>query len=106
VKVAPEVLGINLDDKAGHDAAVAVFRYSRSRNAPIAGILAAIPASRIAPLPTSVSFARAESRYIQKDGRRPVAAVWREGDMVYVCLVLGSSADLEQIQRNLSTAAA
>ncbi|MGZ0167837.1 MAG: hypothetical protein ACKVII_28295 [Planctomycetales bacterium] len=106
VKVTPEILGIDLDDKAGHDAAVTVFHFSRSRNAPIAGILAAIPASRIAPLPSAVSFAQADSRYIQKDGRRPVAAVWREGDTVYVCLVLGSAADLERIQRNLSTAAA
>lgn len=106
VKVAPEILGIDLDDKAGHDAAIAVFRYARSRNAPIAGILAAIPASRIAPLPSSVSFALADSQYIQKDGRRPVAAVWREGHTVYVCLVLGSAADLEQIQRNLNAAAA
>ena len=46
VKVASEILGVDLDDKAGHDAAVTVFRFSRSRNAPIAGILAAIPASR------------------------------------------------------------
>ena len=106
VKVAPEILGIDLDDKAGHDAAVTVFRFSRSRNAPVAGILAAIPASRIAPLPSSVSFALADSQYIQKDGRRPVAAVWREHDTVYVCLVLGSAADLEQIQRNLGTTAA
>jgi len=106
VKIAPEILGIDMDDDPGHDAAVAVFRYTRSRNAPVAGILAAIPANRIAPLPSAVSFALADSQYITKDGRRPVAAVWRERDTVYVCLVLGSAADLEQIQRNLSTAAA
>ncbi len=106
VKLAPEILGIDLDDKAGHDAAVTVFRFFRSNNAPVAGILTAIPASRVKPWPTSVSFAQADSQYIQKDGRRPVAAVWREQDTIYVCLVLGSAADLEQIQRNLSTAAA
>ena len=106
VKVAPEILGIDLDDKAGHDAAVAVFRYARSRNAPVAGILVAIPASRIEPWPSSASFAQADSRYIPRAGRELTAAVWREHDTVYVCLVLGSAADLEQIQRNLSTAAA
>ncbi|MGZ0168584.1 MAG: hypothetical protein ACKVHE_03410 [Planctomycetales bacterium] len=106
LRVGREFRGIDLDDKAGHDAAVVIFSYSPSRNAPINGILAAIPASRVSPLSESVSFAQADSRYIQKDGRRPVAAVWREGDTVYVCLVLGSAADLERIQRNLSTAAA
>jgi len=106
LSVGREFRGIDLDDKPGHDAAVTIFRYSPSRNAPISGILAAIPASRVAPLPESVSFALADSQYIQIDGRRPVAAVWREGDTVYVCLVLGSAADLERIQRNLSTAAA
>lgn len=106
LRVGREFRGIDLDDDPGHDAAVAIFRYSPSRNAPINGILAAIPASRVAPLPKSSSFALADSRYIQIDGRRPVAAVWRERDTVYVCLVLGSAADLEQIQRNLSTAAA
>ena len=106
LSVGREFRGIDLDDDPGHDAAVAIFRYSPSRNAPINGILAAIPASRVAPLPKSSSFALADSRYIQIDGRRPVAAVWRERDTVYVCLVLGSAADLEQIQRNLSTAAA
>lgn len=106
LRVGREFRGIDLDDDPGHDAAVAIFRYSPSRNAPISGILAAIPASRVAPLPKSSSFALADSRYIQIDGRRPVAAVWRERDTVYVCLVLGSAADLEQIQRNLSTAAA
>ena len=90
---------------AGHDAAVATFRYSPSRNAPINGILAAIPANRVNSLPESVSFVQAEAQYIPKDGRL-VAAVWRERDTVYVCLVLGSAADLERIQRNLSTAAA
>lgn len=106
LRVGREFRGIDLDDDPGHDAAIAIFSYSRSRNAPINGILAAIPASRVAPLPKFSSFAQADSQYIQKDGRRPVAAVWQEGDMVYVCLVLGSAADLEQIQRNLSTAAA
>lgn len=106
LRVGREFRGIDLDDDPGHDAAVAIFSYSRSRNAPINGILAAIPASRVAPLPKFSSFAQADSQYIQKDGRRPVAAVWQEGDMVYVCLVLGSAADLERIQRNLSTAAA
>ena len=106
LRVGREFRGIDLDGDPGHDAAVAIFSYSRSRNAPINGILAAIPASRVAPLPKFSSFAQADSQYIQKDGRRPVAAVWQEGDTVYVCLVLGSAADLERIQRNLSTAAA
>lgn len=106
LQVGREFRGIDLDEDPGHDAAVAIFRYSPSRNAPISGILAAIPASRVEPSPSSASFAQADSQYIQKDGRRPVAAVWQEGDMVYVCLVLGSAADLEQIQRNLSQAAA
>jgi hypothetical protein len=106
LRVGREFRGIDLDDDPGHDAAVAIFSYSPSRNAPINGILAAIPASRVAPLPKFSSFALADSRYIQIDGRRPVAAVWQEGDTVYVCLVLGSAADLERIQRNLSTAAA
>lgn len=106
LRVGREFRGIDLDDDPGHDAAVAIFRYSPSRNAPINGILAAIPASRVAPLPEFGSFALADSRYIQIDGRRPVAAVWQEGNTVYVCLVLGSAADLERIQRNLSTAAA
>jgi hypothetical protein len=105
LRVGREFRGINLDGKAGHDAAVATFRYSPSRNAPINGILAAIPASRVNPLPESISFAQADAQYISKDGRL-VAAVWRERDTVYVCLVLGSAADLERIQRNLSTAAA
>jgi hypothetical protein len=106
LRVGREFRGIDLDDKTGHDAAVAIFSYLPPRNAPINGILAAIPASRIQPLPESVSFAQAGVTYIRKDGRRPVVAVWREGDTVYVCLVLGSAADLEKIQRNLSTAAA
>ena len=106
LRVGREFRGIDLDGKAGHDAAVAIFSYSPSRNAPISGILAAIPASRVAPLPESGTFAQADAQYIQKDGRRPVVAVWRARDTVYVCLVLGSAADLEQIQRNLSTAAA
>tara|TARA_R110002072_G_scaffold303123_1_gene494649 strand:+ start:53637 stop:54455 length:819 start_codon:yes stop_codon:yes gene_type:complete len=106
VKVASEILGVDLDDKAGHDAAVTVFRFSRSRNAPIAGILAAIPASRVAPLPGSGSFSQTDAQYIPRAGRELTAAVWREHDTVYVCLVLGSAADLEQIQRNLSTTAA
>jgi len=106
LRVGREFRGIDLDDDPGHDAAVAIFSYSPSRNAPTNGILAAIPASRVAPLPKFSSFALADSRYIQIDGRRPVAAVWQEGDTVYVCLVLGSAADLERIQRNLSTAAA
>lgn len=106
LRVDGDFRGIDLDDDAGHDAAVAIFVFSPSRNAPVNGILAAIPASRIEPLPNSVSFAQADSRYIEKDGRRPVAAVWQEGDTVYVCMVLGSAADLERIQRNLSTSAA
>lgn len=106
LRVGREFRGIDLDDEAGHDAAVAIFNYSPSRNAPVRGILAAIPASRVAPPPKSGSFSQADSQYIQIDGRRLVAAVWQEGDQVYVCLVLGSAADLEQIQRNLSTAAA
>jgi hypothetical protein len=106
LRVGREFRGIDLDDAAGHDAAVTIFSYSASRNASIDGILAAIPASRVQPLPNSVSFAQADSRYILKDGRRPVVAVWQERDTVYVCLILGSAADLEQIQRNLSTSAA
>lgn len=106
LRVSRELRGIDLDEDEGHDAAVAVFNYSPSRNAPIRGILAAIPASRVQPLPTAVSFAQADSQYIAKDGRRPVAAVWQERDTVYICMVLGSAADLEQIQRNLSTSAA
>jgi hypothetical protein len=106
LRVGREFRGIDLDGEVGHDAAVAIFSYSPSRNVPINGILVAIPASRVAPRPESVSFAQADAQYIQKDGRRPVAAVWREGDTVYVCLILGSAADLERIQRNLSTAAA
>ena len=104
LSVGREFRGIDLDGKAGHDAAVAIFRYTPSRNAPINGILVAIPASRVEPRPEALSFAQADVRYIPN--RRPVAVVWKERDMVYVCLVLGSAADLEQIQRNLSTAAA
>ena len=106
LRVGREFRGIDLDDKIGHDAAIAIFRYLRSRNAPISGILAVIPAGRVAPLPESGSFAQADSQYIEKDGRGLVATVWREGDTVYVCLVLGSAADLEQIQRNLSSTTA
>ena len=106
LRVGREFRGIDLDDAAGHDAAVTVFSYAASRNTSIDGILAAIPASRVQPPPNSVSFAQADSRYIKKDGRRPVVAVWQEHDTVYVCLILGSAADLEQIQRSLSTSAA
>lgn len=106
LRVGREFRGVNLDDDPGHDAAVAIFSYQPPRNAAINGILAAIPASRVVPPPEPGSFAQADSRYIQIDGRRLVAAVWREGDTVYACLVLGSAADLEKIQRNLSTAAA
>lgn len=106
LRVGREFRGIDLDDKVGHDAAVAIFSYSPARDAPINGILAAIPADRVAPLPESISFAQADARYIRKDGRRPVAAVWRERDTVYLCLVLGSAADLEQIQRSLTVATA
>lgn len=106
LRVDREFRGIDLDDDAGHDAAVAIFSYSPTRNAPINGILVAIPASRVAPLPNAVRFAQAYSQYIRKDGRRPVAAVWKEQDTVYVCMVLGSAADLERIQRNLSSSAA
>lgn len=107
LRVGREFRGIDLDDDDGHDAAVAIFSYQPPRNAPINGILAAIPADRVAPLPEAGRFAQAEVTYpIRIDGRRPVAAVWQEDDTVYVCLVLGSAADLERIQRNLSTAAA
>lgn len=106
LRVDREFRGIDLDDKVGHDAAVAIFSYSPARNAPINGILAAIPADRVSPLPDSISFAQADAQYIRKDGRRPVAAVWRERDTVYLCLVLGSAADLEQIQRSLTVATA
>lgn len=106
LRVGREFRGIDLDNRAGHDAAVAIFSYLPSRNAPINGILAAIPADRVNPLPESISFAQADSQYIRKDGRRPVAAVWRERDTVYLCLILGSAADLEQMQRNLSLATA
>jgi hypothetical protein len=105
LRVGREFRGIDLDDVAGHDAAVASFSYLPSRNAPVNGILAAIPANRIPALPKAGSFAQADAQYIPKDGRL-VAAVWRERDTVYVCLVLGSAADLERIQRNLSTSAA
>ena len=106
LRIGREFRGVDLDDDAGHDAAVTIFSYAPSRNAPINGILAAIPKSRVQPLPSAVSFGQADSRYIQKDGRRPVAAVWQERDTVYVCMVLGSAADLEQIQRSLRTSAA
>jgi hypothetical protein len=106
LRVDREFRGIDLDDDAGHDAAVAMFSYSPDHNAPVNGILVAIPLSRVEPLPNAVSFARAESQYIRKDGRRLVAAVWQERGTVYVCMVLGSAVDLERIQRNLSTSAA
>ena len=106
LRVSQEFRGIDLDEDSGHDAAVGIFDYSPSRNAPVKGILAAIPARRVLPLPNAGRFAEADSRYIQKDGRRLVAAIWQEDDTVYICMVLGSAADLEQIQRNLSTSAA
>ena len=105
LRVSQEFRGIDLDDNPGHDAAVAIFHFLSSRNAPVSGIIAAIPASRVEPLPSAVSFSRADSQYIQKNGR-PVAAVWQEGNLVYVCFVLGSAAVLERIQRNLSRSAA
>lgn len=106
IRVGQELRGLSLDEEAGHEAAIAIFRFSPGRAAPVSGILAAVPSSRVQPLPVAASFQSAAARYVQKNGRRPVAAVWQERDTVYVCFVLGSAADLERIQRSLNGSAA
>jgi len=98
--------GMDLDDAAGHDVALAVFRFSPSRAAPVTGVLAIIPVARLKNPPETTSFARAQARYPRQESRALTAAVWREQDFVFLCFVPGSAADLERIQNSLAGSAA
>ncbi|MBI1311024.1 hypothetical protein GC176_06925 [bacterium] len=103
LRVSEKLSGLDLDDRSGHDAAGAYFAFAAGRAAPIRGVLVALPTARISDIPTATVFARAPVAYPQKG---IVATAWHEGDLVYVCFVSGSAAQLEWVQHGMTGSAA
>lgn len=101
VRFAETLRGLNLDARPGHDALLVPFQFLPHRDAPITGVLALLPVDRVASPPTATDFSRVEPLYLTQGSTRLVAAVWREQNTVFICLLPGSAAQLERLQHSL-----
>lgn len=101
VRFAETLRGLNLDARPGHDALLVPFQFLPRRDAPITGVLALLPVDRVVSPPTATDFSRVEPLYLTQGSTRLVAAVWREQDTVFICLLPGSAAQLERLQHSL-----
>lgn len=101
VRFAETLRGLNLDARPGHDALIVPFQFLSRRDAPITGVLALLPVDRVASPLAATDFSRAEPLYLTQGSTRLVAAVWREQNTVFICLLPGSAAQLERLQHSL-----
>lgn len=101
--VSETLSGIDLDGRAGHDAAAGYFAFTAGRGAPVRGVLVAIPAEKLRDVPSETVFSRAPPAYPQKG---IVAVAWQERDLVYLCFVPGDTTLLERVQRGMISSAA
>lgn len=85
-----------------HQVALFEFRFRVKRNSLVRGALMAVPAALLADPPQDKSFDPGNVQYVATgNGTFPTVA-WREGDLVYVCVVPESAAGrLDDLQREL-----